>query len=150
MSKKLSNSVFEFKLKNPISYQTPEGMSETKVLILNAPSTENKKYVFKLQQNFLRALRSMSSMASGNKESKEESEITGQDVLSILLMSDIEFEVVADQFAKILPYVCKVDSDVKMTSTLVDRISIEDFQGLLGEYMANFIIPSWTKPANKI
>jgi len=76
--------------------------------------------------------------------------IDGKSVCTILMMSKVDINDCQDDFKEILlGNCCFVDKDMPLNEMMYNQISDDDINLLLGEYIANFLIPSWMKQMMK-
>lgn len=140
---------FEFLLKDNIQYSDGAGsFTKAKKLLLKAPFPKHKKYTLNLRQKFMQAIKSsINSFSSSNNISKsteiQSENIKGDDLITILLMSDVDIVNFSDIFKDlILDGVCLVDGKIPLISTMYDELSEDESLRLMGEYFENFLLPS--------
>jgi hypothetical protein len=146
----------EFKLVKPILHHKGGESIECKVLILHAPSAANRKYTTRLKQAFMRAINSMNqgkgNEAPSNQDAVDEAkkELTGVNVCGLLLMSDIDLNECYENLKEILLNgTAFIDKEKIMSKMHFEQLCDEDIELILGEYIANFLIPSWMRQAMK-
>lgn len=139
-------SEFTFKLIKPIPYHDG-GNSEAiaKELILKAPSNRQRRQTAKLKQGFFRALNDIQNSKQDSGESSDNAEeISGEAVLTIIMMSKVDFADYQDVFRELLLNdIAFITDNQKLKSHNYDEISDTDSDKLMGEYIANFLLSSW-------
>ncbi len=156
-------SEFTFTLRKPIPWinQLNQGTEEfTNELILKAPSNRQRHQTAALSQGFLRAIhygqksaRAQQHIAdvnfrSKNNDNKSDNEktLTGAEILSAVMLSDVDYVAYQETFRTLLLNdIAFVSDGQKLTSPLYDKMSGEDTQKLMGEYIAIFLISSLMK-----
>ena len=135
-------------LTTPLKYSANGGFEEANELILKAPSNKHRRQANELKQGFFRALKG-SADASGNVETTanaSDHETTGDEIVTALMMSDIDYCKYIETFRELLINgICYVTETEKLTSPLFDKLSLDDTDTLLGEYLANFLLFSQLK-----
>ena len=62
------------------------------------------------------------------------------------MMSDIDYCKYVETFRELLiNEICYLPNAIKLTSPLFDKLSLDDTDTLLGEYLANFLLASQLK-----
>jgi len=80
--------------------------------------------------------------SSNQGDTTADDDITAELILTLLFSSDnLDINVVFEQ-AKVLfkAGVALIDGEQVLNNPLVDKMSIDDFQNIVGEYIANFIL----------
>ena len=84
--------------------------------------------------------------AAEHKEKKEggkEEKTHPKEILTLLQMGSIDYADYVDIFVNLLTSgICKVEGETEITSHMVEKISFEDLERLMGEYFVNFILGS--------
>jgi len=77
-----------------------------------------------------------------DKKEDEDSEITAELILSMIFGSTtVDVNVIFEQAKELFRLgLALVDGEQKLTAPLIEKMSIEDFRNLVGEYIANFIL----------
>lgn len=142
---------FEFILTEELDYSDSGDAKKTKRLILRAPANIHRNEAYKLRQGLLIGMteaqaRLKSSTEITNQNQNQTDEIDGQGILTGLFMSNIDMIEYVELFERLLLNgCCLVDGKINLTSGILKKIPIDDEERLLGEYIANFIFPSWMK-----
>ena len=148
-------------LKNPLSYATRDGeTTEAEFLEMNAPSGRHSKQTAGLRQGIVRAIIEDQDRAAKTRaamgvpeepddpnqvEADDTIEVAeGGDIVNVLARSSVDlgalYHTARDLFTT--KGILKVDGSTQMTATLLDRMSAQDFEFLVGSYIANFILAS--------
>lgn len=140
---------FDFTLSGPISYQATGENTQASMLELTAPSVKNRKKVAKLKQGFMRVINDLPE--TQKKEAQEQAEKEKgkseapdpQEILTLIQMGAVEYDEYIDIFVSLLVSgICKIEGEVAMTQLIADKISFQDMEKLMGEYLVNFILVS--------
>jgi hypothetical protein len=147
MQKTEQKAEFEFTLDIPISHHKQGDTEDCSMLILRAPSYKNRKASIKLKQGFMRALKSLEG-SGGNQTSKnkqsDENPFTSESIIAALFMSNVDLNDILDDFEQLLLHgCCFIPPEIQFTNFHYRQISPDDITRLLGEYIENFMIPSW-------
>ena len=158
---------FVFTLSNDLNYQDSSGDNHTNELICKAPVSKHEKTVSDLQQLLAKAMMEAQKLVSKEqleiaaeeakkiKENKddlpdatEESiQENAESVLMAIKASSVDFfaykNLVYDLLCNDLCFMRGNDSSSRMTKTLLIDMSLQDKDKLVGEYSANFIMPSF-------
>ncbi len=135
---------FEFPLTTPISYARGGSQEEAQFILLKAPSSRNSRQCAALKQAFWRSVNPDRGQEGGN-ETDASAVITGQDVVTMISMSQVVdladvLDVAKDLFTK--GKVAQVDGEVPLTRPLIDEMSQDDVEAMVGEYLVNFTLAS--------
>ncbi len=135
---------FEFSLSESISYHNKGESQEGHSLTLTAPTVKARKKAAKLKQGVMRAVSSLQGDANIKPEDKKSKEdIKPEEILALIQMSSIEYDEYMDIFIDLLcKGICKIEDEIEMTAQLADKMSFEDTEKLMGEYLINFILGS--------
>lgn len=139
----------EYILSSPISYQYEGSATEGEIIYLTAPSAKNHKKIAKLKQGFMRAISDLDdSKQQENKVAEEDvsDREKGLAMLGLLQMSKTtDYDDYIELFISLLSDgLAKIDDKVVLTNLLVEKLSFSDIEGLLSDYLVNFIIGSAT------
>lgn len=160
---------FEFKLTEPIKISVNGDFVEADTIVCHSPSAKRKRIASRLRQKFMQAMMSMpedkrtpeAKAAAEAKKAETEAkakaeaealgeaydpgpEMTGEEIVQMLFMSSIDIGLFEDDFEKLIlsPGVAKVE-DKDLSAVHIEKISSEDYERLIGEYLKNFFISSW-------
>ncbi len=155
----MKKSEIEFCLKSPIKYAGDGGVqSDGFKLILKAPTGRNLYQRALLKQQLMIAFQWMESQKPKNAQSdkpddvkKSDTALSDEDVsdvgdalaLAIYAAPGVAINIVLGEFSKLLiEGACSVEGEKDLTKSLLDKISLDDLDSMLGQYLANFIMPS--------
>jgi hypothetical protein len=138
---------FTYELIKPFEYSKSGEFLKCSEVTLLAPSYNNRKQCQKLKQLFYKIVKNQTEgqePSNKNKvESDQDSEIEGEDIVNLFFAGDIPIEESMDEFEKLLVSgVCLLDDSTKLNNTLIGKMSLKDLEGIFGEYMASFLVPS--------
>ncbi len=135
----------DFYLLVPLSYSSGSSQHDATFIRLFAPSSKVSRECSALKQAFLRAVPKEVSASAAPTPENSADDLTGSDVIQILALStvvDLPDVLEVGRRLLVAPGISKVEGEVKLTSTLLERMSQEDFENMLGEYMVNFTLAS--------
>lgn len=152
-------SEFEFELSQELNYQCPTGEKTTTKLLFKAPSQKQKKLRIKLGKKLVKAIFNHGARNKNNSEIEKQEpknndknddnvDIDYAAILSILYsaLTDDEYDEYTDLlFEMILDNLCYVARDIPLTESLLNEISADDYEEIIGHYSINFILPLWMK-----
>jgi hypothetical protein len=155
MDKKLPVTEFTFKLTDPIKYAQAGDEVFSYELKLLAPTSRHRASLIRLKQGYFRSILSMQKNTqdrpavvaeNATTEPVVDMEIDGPTIMSLFYMSDIDLVALENEFKALLlsAGICEVAPGVKLQDKLLDAIKFEDFEKLMGEYLAVFIVSSST------
>lgn len=134
---------FDFPLTSPFEYAHKGSQQEAAFIRLTAPTSRNSRECAALKQAFWR---SADRPEGGKDDGKDvEIDIKGPDVIVMLAMSrDVELADVLDVARHLFTKgkVAVVDGETPLTKPLIDDMSQEDVEAMLGEYLVNFTLAS--------
>lgn len=139
---------FNFEVTSEITCKTKAGdQTQVEVIVLLAPSTKNTNECAALKQAFFQASKEhRDSGAKTDRETKGDKEetIDGDDILKMIAMSSVDYPQVLATARKLLTTggVALVEGETKLTSHQLDQMSDEEFEQMVGDYLANFILAS--------
>lgn len=137
-------------LSTPIQYGGADGkMRDGTFVTLRAPSSSAFKVAAKIKQQMMRAImaerRKLGPEASvpepaDSAPAAEPERAAGPDMLAMLAQSDADLAELGELVRELILShgIALVDGEVKMTALLVDRLSLRDFEAIVGEYLATF------------
>lgn len=146
-------SEFTFELIKPLPYHRDGEQVFAKEIILKAPSNKQQHETSKLKQGFHRAIHELqNSEAANSKKNKNkdnEEDINGEDIISMIMASKIDFGEYQQVFGSLLRNDIGWIENEKITMPIYNNISDEDFEKMMGEYIANFLLISMMKNFKK-
>lgn len=108
-------------------------------IIMSEPTGKIASLCADLKGSFFSA---MSKLPSENAEKDEKMDIQGRDILSMMYISGIDMGKVMISAKMLIKETGSAGGEKAMTSPMIDRMSPDDIEKCLGEYMANFILKS--------
>ena len=138
---------FDAHLVAPLTYAFEGSNHQASFIRFFAPSSKVSRECAALKQAFMRAVPTPTAAqveAARMKEGKQELP-TGPEIVAVMMAStDVDYPDVLDVARKLFlsPGIAKVDGEVKLTRNLLDQVDGNDFEEMLGVYMANFTMPS--------
>ena len=138
----------QYTLKQPFEYAKNGETIPAEFITIKCPSNKVLSSLSIIESQFMNAIQKAQKEANQeqvkeamqNKEQEEE--LDGKGALMILL-SYGDINVCYNEFKPILNKTAFVDGDIPFVSgSMWDKLSIQDTKCLLGEYIANFIMPS--------
>ncbi len=148
----VSDEPYRFSLTKPVRYATKNGEQEDALWIeLRPPTPKHQRECSILYQSFMRAV---SQQGSDEKEGEVQGDAegpTGSGIIAVLAMSTaVELADVMDTARKLFSSgVAFIEGEVKLTSHVIDSMSMSDFERMLGEYLVNFTLASQLAQAKK-
>ena len=148
-----------FTLTAQIKYPGKDGHVEAaRNIVLFAPTVRSMKAVAPIKQMFMQAIISSLDALEGLGEIAEKQEIKntvekkekdkgldGESICQMLCLSEkIKYDEFLTKFIDILlnPALALIDGEVQLTGSFLDQLPMDELEGLVGEYLANFIAPS--------
>ena len=143
------NSEFQFELTQPIKYHANGDDVEATFVTLAAPSYKQMDKCVPLKQAFYRAAASMGddsedAVTTEVDVSPDKPSITPEELISLFYQSDedmVKIVLYGVELFKV-PSIAQVDGSVNMTQPLIEKLSQDDIENMLGQYMINFILAS--------
>lgn len=138
-----------YKLEDPFPYAFEGDMREAEFIELSAPTSKNRDECAAMKESFFVALPEpspeMIAAAAANDKNSSDSEMTGEEILAMLSMSpDVELAEVLRLGTRLLikGKKAKVDGEELLTNTLLELMSYDDLEAMIGEYLVGFILRS--------
>jgi hypothetical protein len=138
---------FEYILKTKFGYASKGETAEATFITLFAPTSKTTRQCAALKQAFFRAMGEQEG-GGGEEQTDSSFDIEGSDVMALLAMSkNVDLPDVIDISKQLfkMPGIALVDGETKLGESLIDRMSVDDIEDMLGEYMINFILASSLK-----
>jgi len=134
----------EYKLLKPITFQKDGVNVDAGIIFLKAPSRKHSKSTRFLKQTFFRAIKAMGNQDDQKKSSSSDGDIKGDDVVMMLMMSDIDISECLEALKVILTTGgAEIDNELDLPAGSYDQLTESDEERLLGEYLANFLLSFW-------
>lgn len=140
----MSEHIYE--LKSSFKYAKGGEQEDANFISLTAPTFKQIDKVTPIKQAFMSAITGIQDSALASSEVEgDNTEITGEQCIQLMYHWSGDLTSVflhAEQLFK--SGVALVDGETKLTTPLMEKMQVVDFEGLVGEYIANFIAPSLT------
>ena len=137
-----------YELKESFQYANKGDMSEASFISITAPNFKQLDKFTPIKQAFTAAIAELTESIDSEEAAKaakdaEKDDINAAGVLQLMYRWSGEMTKVflhAEQLFK--SGAARVDGEVNLTSDLMQKMSMTDFENLVGTYIANFIAPS--------
>jgi hypothetical protein len=139
---------FQYPLLKPFNIAKTGDEVEATFIRFHAPTSKVIKQCAALKQAFFRAMQEQQdkpSSAVPDVVDQKQPEIFGHDVMNVIAISTQVDLTEVMEIAKQLfqaPNIALVEGEHKFGSAVIDRMSAEDLECALGEYLVNFILAS--------
>jgi len=137
-----------YELKHPFKYANKGDQVEAVFITLFAPSFKQIDKVAPIKQAFTAAITdTVSDVNVDEVEAKEPEEgdelITPSQAIQVLYRANADITKVFLHAQELFKSgVALVDGESKLTTPLMEKMHLDDFEGLVGAYLGNFIAPS--------
>jgi len=135
----MPNKTIEYNLSNPIKVSKNGDFVEENLIIITEPVYRDIHKANILQQQFLIATQNITKTVEQKEEVKAEKELLGKDYFSILMIGNGNLELCINTLKELLKNGATI-GNIKITDTILEKISIKDFNNLLGEYLKSFLL----------
>jgi len=138
---------FQYVLKTPFSYAHKGETINAKFVVLKAPTSRTTDECAALKQAFFRAM-SDTEGSGGSGEADPDMKIEGSDVMAMLAMAkNVDLPEVMNVAKKLFQQsgIALIDGETKFGNELMNRMSVDDLEDMIGDYMVNFILASSLK-----
>ena len=138
-----------YELKTPFDYALKGEKVDASFISITAPSFKQIDKVAPIKQLFTEAISVVMKAETEDEAEQEQADgdekegMTGAQCIQVLYRSSVDVTKVflyAEQLFK--SGVALIDGETKLTTPLMEKMSLQDFEGLVGAYIANFIVPS--------
>lgn len=136
---------FEYTLRQPFDYAHKGEQYTASTLLCKCPTSKQIDKCAKLKQAFFRAVSETSDNVSDSQHGTGSGnvDIKPRDVLDAICQSSIDFsDVMSTGISLLSSGIVLVDGQEKLTRGLIDRMSLDDIESVIGEYYVNFIVAS--------
>lgn len=139
-----------YTLKHPFQYTSGGDVVDASFITITAPNYKQLQHAVPIKQAFAVAISEISvSDADREKaaaESKEDGEqIKPEQAMQLIYASSRDANKTLLYAAELFKSgAALIDGETKITAPLLEKMSGEDFEGLVGAYLVNFIVPSLT------
>jgi len=137
-----------YELKSPFEYAFKGEMRDAGFVTLRAPTVENIGYVSRLKQGFMKAVTAQKQVVDAKDTESNDSgsidDLTGEMIMAMLSMSDIDYAGYMNTAkATFLDSgIALLDGEEPLKKTLMSKMSVQDLEGMTGEYLKVFILTS--------
>lgn len=142
-------SEFQFPVTSPFQIAAKGNVEDATFITFHAPTAKVIGECSSLKQAFFRAFtESGERNTSSETQADPDVEIFGHDVIDLLASSsNVDMPDVMDIAKKLFmaPGIALVNGEIKFGTAVVDRMSAEDFQNAVGEYLVFFVLASSLK-----
>ena len=133
-------------LKQPFNYAHKGDTQEASFITLMPPTFKQIDKIAPMKQAFVGAINDLSSdtqQAAPDADAASDEEITGPQIMALMYRSSCDMTKVFLHAQELFKSgAALVDGEVKLTTPLMEKMSVGDFERLVGDYLANFIAPS--------
>lgn len=132
----------QYELKDPFDYAYQGETQKASFVTLIAPSVKQLQHFTPIKQAFSAAINEIASTNESSAASGD-AKTGATEVLQLMHVWTGDLSKVylhAQQLFK--AGVALIDGETTFTTPLLEKMSVTDFEGLVGEYIANFIVPS--------
>ncbi len=140
-----------YELKHPFKYAYKDDMQEASFITLTAPTYRHVDKVTPIKQAFMAAIKQATEGISEEDskivqaDTEEASEISAHDAIQVLFQWSGDLTSVMEKAAALFKSgVAQIDGETPFNKGLLEKMSMVDFEGMVGCYLANFIVPSLT------
>lgn len=136
-----------YTLKEPFSYARKDGdAGNAQFITLVAPNYKQMQHVTPLKTAFMQAVLGFSDkdVIDATSDQTENHKIEGAQVMQVLYScAEVNMTKVMLSAAELFKAgAAMVEGEEKLTQPLIDKMKLDDFEQMVGEYIANFITPS--------
>jgi len=144
-------SEMDFLLSQSVDYTTKDGTIESaNQLALMAPTCAQDALRIKLKQGLTRSMFELSQSAKVSEPKEgDDSEPDGDAIIMLLYASNLDLVSYKETFKQLVTSGSGSIGGMPITKTIFERITPDDSDRMLGEYLANFFklsAPSTKKP----
>lgn len=134
-----------YELKGELSYHYEGQPTEAKFIEMRAPSRKNMEHFVAIKKSFAHAIDEIEKPEGvAPEKSDQDAEISGKEVMQLMYISKtVDMNKVNLHCEQLFKSGCAlVDGSQTLTTPIFDSMSIDDAEGLIGDYIAAFITPS--------
>ena len=134
-----------YELKGNLSYHYEGQPTEAKFIEMRAPSRKNMEHFVPIKKAFATAIDEFEKPESQPVEKvDDDSDMDGAAIMQLMYMSkSVDIQKLNLHCEQLFKSGCAlVDGSQTLTTPIFDGMTIEDAEGLIGAYMAAFIVPS--------
>lgn len=135
-----------FPLASPFKYAKQGDNVSAQFIVLHAPTSKHSKPCAFLKQAFFRALPDRKEGSTrADVDVEEIKSIDGEDIIMMMSQSrDVDLAEVMEAGKNLFAgtNIAMVDGEVKLNQHMLDNMTQDDFEKMLGEYLVNFTLAS--------
>lgn len=142
------NTEFIFELTTPVKYHSGGEEIEGTFITLYAPSYKQMDKCVPLKQAFYRAAASINDdsteVVSAPETPSDDAEMTPEGLMGMFYQSDEDMVKIMLYGVELFksPGIAKIDGTVNMTHPMIEKMSQDDLENMLGGLLINFILYS--------
>ena len=144
---------FEYTLQSNIGIHKDGEKQFCNKIVLKAPNSKQTEQRVMLKQAFMSAMEKSSSAKDSASKGKDRTfDISEcEQIISLIYMNLTSKEIIDlfDAFKDLLITGCGKALEMALTAFAIDQIDSEDLDNMMGEFIVNFLIPSWMRAAMK-
>ena len=138
-------SEYTYELKQSFKYAKSGEQEDATFITITAPTFKQLDKVAPIKQALMAAISEIqdSKIVAESDAKTDNEKLTGAQCIQLMYTWSGDLNKVflhAEQLFK--SDVALIDGESRLTSPLMDKMSVTDFEGLVGAYIANFIAPS--------
>jgi hypothetical protein len=138
-------SEVRYELKDPFKYAYKGDKPEAIFITISAPTFKQMERMTPIKQAFTAAISEIKDSVAVEAEAQEASQdsVTGQQVMQLMYNWSGDMAKVFVHAQELFKSgVALIDGETRLTTPLMQEMTMTDFEGLVGDYIANFIAPS--------
>jgi hypothetical protein len=139
-------SEVRYELKTPFGYAYKGDTEQASFITLQAPTYKSLAHVSPIKQAFTAAIAEVSEgveQSDAEANADDSSDITGAAVLQLMYRWSGDMYKIHLYAAELFKSgAALIDGETALKAASLDKMSSDDFEGLVGDYIANFIAPS--------
>lgn len=139
----MSEHIYE--LKHPFEYAHKGDTQEANFITIYAPTFKQVGRMAPIKQAFTAAIEEVTKTVDTSQETDgaDSEKVTGSQVMQLMYRWSGDMTGVFLHAQELFKSgAALVDGETKLTTPLMEKMQMVDFEGLVGEYIANFIAPS--------
>ena len=138
----------KYELQSPIEYAHKGNMETASFIEISAPTSKNMSECADLKQAFFQAMPKSDNVEKDDKDDKDEGsldDLDGESIMMLISMSpNVKLKCVLVSAIELFSSgIALVDGEEKVTKPILDELTQDDLECMLGEYYLNFILASW-------
>lgn len=139
-------SEYTYELKDPFEYALKGDNQTAGFITMTAPTYKQVSKITPIKQAFMAAISEVTENLGSEQQTQEssaEESVTGSQVMQLMYRWSGDMSKIFIHAAELFKSgVVMIDGEMSLNSPLLDKMSMIDVEGLLGDYIANFIAPS--------